>query len=123
MDMILLDTNTIIYYFQGKKKTTLLLDDLRKKGEQFIISTITELELLSFPDSTPEEIIKIHLFLQTLYTIPVDSVIARHAAQLRKEYHLKTPDAIIAATAQTYGGRILSDDTVFKRIKNITLMS
>jgi hypothetical protein len=99
-----------------------LLNELRKKKEQFIISSITELELFSLPDLSSMEIVKIHLFLQTLFVVPVDSVVAREAAKLRALYKLKTPDAIIAATAYLYGKKMISNDNVFKKIKEITLL-
>jgi hypothetical protein len=40
--------------------------------------------------------------------VPVDSRIARIAATLRRRYHIKSPDAAIAATAMLTGSTLIT---------------
>jgi len=120
--MITLDTNAVIYYFEGQKQTTDLIDKLRSNNENFVISTITELELFSLANLTEEDKIRINLWLNQIYILPVDSVVAHKAAEFRRDYRLKTPDAIIAATAMLNGGKLITRDIVFKRIKNLEIL-
>lgn len=122
MGMIVLDTNAIIYFLNGDNKTVLKINSLLAEKNQFIVSTITELELFSFPNLSVEDKLKISLWLNAVYVVPVDSTIAQSAAELRQKYHLKTPDAIIAATAMLNGGILISSDVIFKKIKEIKLI-
>ena len=86
MGMILLDTNAVIYYLQNNAKTVKIIDRLRKKEKNFAISTITEMEVLSFPDLEPEQIAKISMWMNDeVFVIPVDSYIAREAARVRRK--------------------------------------
>jgi len=86
--------------------------------EPVFISVITELELLSDPESTDAERNDILMILETVVVIPVESQIAHTAATLRREYKIKTPDSIIAATALFTNTDLITRNTKdFKNIK------
>lgn len=120
--MIFFDTNAIIHYLQGDAKVIRSVESFRRKSEVFGISTVTEVEIFSFPKLTIEQMIQIHLFLEEIHIVPVDSAIARDAANIRREFGVKTPDAIIAATALRYGGRLLSRDKTLKKIRSLSII-
>lgn len=122
MEIVTLDTNAIIYGFRGTQGVAQQIRDLKKSGVVFSVSTITEVELFSLPNLNLSEVTKIQRLLARVYVIPVDSVVARRAAEIRKRHKLKTPDAIIAATALIQGGKLLSRDKVFKKIDNLNLL-
>jgi predicted nucleic acid-binding protein len=56
-------------------------------------------------------------------TIPINRQILETAAQLRASTHLKTPDAIHAATALESGCTLfVTNDPAFKRVPNLAVM-
>jgi hypothetical protein len=52
----------------------------------------------------------------------LDAAIKDKTIYIRRQYSLKTPDAIIAATAICNNAIIVTDDKVLSRIKNIKVM-
>lgn len=122
MGMILLDTNALIYYLQGDKYCATVIDRLRRKEKDIGISTITETEIFSFPELSGVEMLKISVWIENIQIIPVDSVIAREAARVRRKYRLLTPDAIIAATAIVYGVPVVSRDKGLNKVTDIEII-
>ena len=100
---ILLDTNIALYYLGGRLAVPL------PTGE-YHISIITEMELLSYPGLSPTDEQQIHNFLAQIVIIRIDDTIKTMAIMLRKQHRLKLPDAIIAATAQSLGALLLTND-------------
>jgi predicted nucleic acid-binding protein len=76
------------------------------------ISVISRTEVLTGTKSEPD---KINAFavLDSCENIPVTEDIANLAAALRREFRLKTPDAIIYATARILGVPLVTRDTGF----------
>jgi len=72
-----LDTNIIIYYFNGEATILAFLRDQITQGAPLFVSTVTEHELYSYPHLTPQEVARIDALLTTLTVIDVDSRIAR----------------------------------------------
>jgi predicted nucleic acid-binding protein len=91
------DPNIILYLFGGDNFIADLLNDT-----QVYISFVTELELLSFTSLTPS--------------------IKQTAIKFRKEYSLKLPDAIIAATAHFLNLTLLTADKAMKKVKDIDIV-
>ena len=87
-----LDTNAVIYLQKG------MLAEPLPRGHYFI-SVITEMELLSFHGLSEEQQQWLHRFIDAIGLIGLDSNVKSRAIELRKEYRLKLPDAIIAASA------------------------
>lgn len=118
--MFTLDTNAILYYLKGDERAFPLIEKALNENTPLYISVVTELELLSFPRSTEQEINLIEKLLATVSIIPMDSRLARIAATLRRTYRLKTPDSIIAATSIFTGTTLLTRNTRdFLRIHEI----
>ncbi|MDP2630961.1 MAG: type II toxin-antitoxin system VapC family toxin [Candidatus Uhrbacteria bacterium] len=96
--MYTLDTNAIIYYLKGDSQATVFFDTIIARNVPLYVSTITEVELFGFSALTNDEAESINQILTTVTIIPLDSRIARIAGSLRRQYHIKVPDSIIAAT-------------------------
>lgn len=120
--MIVLDTNAAIYYLQNDPRCVRVIEKLRQSTEQFALSAISEVELFSFPALTELQAIEISRWLQECTIIAVDSLIARQAARLRRTHRLKAPDAIIAATAVSYGGKLVTRDKQFLPINQLAII-
>ncbi len=100
--MYTLDTNAIIYYLQDDAAAVNMLRPIfDDETASVFISTMTELELFSYPAMTSEEEAAIEeLLANTVRIVPVTSSIARMAGDLRRLYaRLKPFDSAIAATA------------------------
>jgi len=94
----LLDTNILIYYFNG------LIDDEKIDTllkESFNISIITKIEFLSWSRLNDDEELdkKAKAFVSYATLFDLDDPIAQTTIKLRRKFKTKTPDAIIAATA------------------------
>lgn len=120
--MILLDTNIIIYYLKSGADVVKWLDKKREDEETFAISTLSIVELLSFPNITSTELFLIERWLNTILVIDLDASIAREAARLRRLYKLNTADSIVAATAAILNSPLASRDGGFKKISDIELL-
>lgn len=119
------DTNTVIYYLQQQLPPAgeRLIDDLLKQ-EQPAISTITEIELLCWKTATEKDIIVMQNFIDDALVIELEQSIKLKTAELRKAYRIKLPDAIIAATAVTYGFKLVTRNiSDFKNIPNLELIN
>jgi predicted nucleic acid-binding protein len=106
--MFVLDTNAIIYYLKDEQSAVKVIDKIFAQNSIVYISVITELELLSFSNLTTNELNKIEEFLQIVAIVPLDSRLARMAANLRKLYKIKTVDSIIAATSLYTGSALVT---------------
>lgn len=122
--MLILDTNPLIYYFQGEKEIIKKLDSWRGTGQRFGISIITKIELLSYPKITLEEIEKINNLLKEFRIFNVDETVASKAAEIRRKYKILLADAIIAATTFfTKSTLITRNIKHFRKIKEIKVKS
>lgn len=121
--MIVLDTNIVIYYLKDNKEVASWLEKKVHAGENIILSTMTVVELLSYPLANAEEKFLIERFLESVLIISVDISIAREAARIRSELKLKTVDSVIAATAVIFKSPLITRDVVFKKIRDIQVIS
>lgn len=91
-----LDSNAVIGYFSNDLSTagSELLNNLTPS-----ISVITRIELLSSAKTSSDELFQLQKFIENASVYNLDELTILKTIELRKKYHLKTPDAIIAATA------------------------
>jgi predicted nucleic acid-binding protein len=99
MDKYLVDTNIIIYHLNGDSVAT---DWLLCHQEELSISVITKIEVLSYPFEKEEEALVLK-FLSQFELIYVTDEIVDATILLRRQRKIKTPDAVIAATALVQG--------------------
>jgi predicted nucleic acid-binding protein len=116
---ILLDTNAFIYFFEGQSKIT----NLVISTPEIYFSAISEIELLSASHLTQSEIDAIKAFLSLCQRIEITSEIIDQTIMIRRQYHFKIPDAVIAASALHLQMPLVSADTDFKKIVGLTLIS
>lgn len=94
------DTNIAIYYLQNQFSSGAekFIDSIILKSIPSI-SVITEIELLSWKSSSKKDTLIIKQFISDSNVFELDQEIKKICADIRKEYGLKLPDAIIAATS------------------------
>ena len=115
---ILVDTNIFLYLMKGNDTLEQLL-----QGKSIYISFITELELIGFKNITAEEEKQIQNLLSDCTIIPLNDRIKERYIALRKMYHLKLADSIIAATAAVFGIPLITADKQIKTIKELNLIA
>jgi len=111
-----LDTNAILYFLGGR------LAEPLPDGE-YLVSVITRMELFSYPSLDSEAEARIRSFLSEVEVVGLTEPVTDVAIRLRREHGLKLPDAIIAATALTTGGELLTNDEKLARIPGLTCRS
>lgn len=79
-------------------------------GATLAISFITEVELLGWHGMTPASESSILALIATMDVVPYDDAIRTESIRLRRAYRLKTPDAIIAATALCTASTLVTND-------------
>jgi predicted nucleic acid-binding protein len=114
---VVFDTNVLIYFFEGNKDAARLVEK-----NEFYLSAISFVELLSNLTMLPERRDIIKDFLLTTTVIQTNIVICEKASKLRLSYAIKLPDAIIAATAQYLGLPLITADSAFFKIKEIEII-
>ena len=82
------------------------------------ISVITEIELLGKKNISPHDVNVIRSLLNDCIIIPLNADIKEIAISLKQKYSIKTPDAIIAATAKSFNMQLLTFDKDFKKIED-----
>jgi predicted nucleic acid-binding protein len=129
---VYVDANTIIYRVERVQPylavTKPLWDALDAGAQAIVTSEITLLEVLVKPLRLGDTLLQ-SLFIGTLYgtphfsSLPINRLILEIAAQLRASTHLKTPDAIHAATALEAGCTLfVTNDPAFKRVPDLAVV-
>jgi predicted nucleic acid-binding protein len=108
---LLLDTNVIVDFLKQGDASYNLFSLLQ--SHDCYTSIIVKLELLKFPDITPDEEHIITEFLQLIPIITFNEAIERQTILLSRATKLKLPDAIIGATAIIYDAEIVTRDPHF----------
>ena len=119
MGQYLIDNNVISHYFSGF---------FSEKGMNFIaeiidqiptVSVITEIEAISWvnPDKIKEKIIQ--EFIQDANVLSLTPSIVRQCIIIRRNRKIKTPDAIIAATAIVHNLTLITNDDHFSTIPGL----
>jgi predicted nucleic acid-binding protein len=106
----LIDTNIVIYYFNGLTDDETIHTIL---ADSFKISIITKIEFLGWEQfaSDPESHSKAKEFISHATVFDLKNAIAEQTILLRQKFKVKTPDAIIAATALVNGLTVVTNNT------------
>ncbi|MEX2723274.1 MAG: type II toxin-antitoxin system VapC family toxin [Candidatus Freyarchaeota archaeon] len=120
---ILVDTDVIIDHLRGFENSKKLLKEVELGNFLAYFSTITEAELYSGQRmSVKSEQRIVERLLKIMHRVDVNSEIARKAGELRREYGVELPNAIIAATALILGAELVTRNIKhYKSIKKIKL--
>lgn len=114
---VILDTNIILYALQWNEEAYTIIAE-----KSIVISVITKIELLWYHKINQNEYMNIKELLNTFQVIPLDESITQWTIDIKRKYNTKTPDSIIAATAQMYDIPLVSADTWFKKIQEISFI-
>jgi len=121
MTRYLLDTNSVIYFFNGEEKIAQIIES---PDSEIYVSFITKIELLCFDAGDKVVTGKIEQFLNLINILFPDDKITVLAIEYRKKLKLKIPDAIICATAKAFKlNLVTADKELHKKLKSIKITS
>lgn len=102
----LIDTNAVIDYLNNNLPETagLFLDGLMEIN----LSIITRIELLAWKNASKEQTKVLETYISHSSVLNLSEQIIENTIDIRKHYHIKLPDAIIAATAVTHGFTLIT---------------
>ena len=101
----LIDSVILIDHLNGIAKATKWLS----RNQDSFISVITRAEILA--GAKAGEVHNIKMLLESFTCLPIHSETADEAAELRKKYKLKLPDAFQAALAKLNGVELATRNT------------
>jgi hypothetical protein len=86
-------------------------------------SAISRLEVLGFPKLTPAEESGLLTLLSQFHEIPVSTAVIDKAIELRRQVSIKSPDAIVAASALIEGAELVTRNVSdFRKIPGLTVV-
>ena len=112
---ILADTNIGMYILNGNEVVSTYTED------HFYVSDITEIELLGKKDIGAFEYQLRNDFLDNCVIVDLNELIKKITIKLKQKYIIKTPDAVIAASAIYLNLPLVTADKGFKKIQEIDL--
>jgi len=119
----LLDTNILIDAVAGCAPA---MDALgRAVGAEWVgYSAITRLELFGYPGLMPDEEEALKIVTGEIDEVAVTSSVVDRAIQIRRAIRIKTPDAIIAATAlEADAALVTRNEDDFKSVDGLILIN
>ncbi len=105
----LIDTDILIYYFNGLIKSNKIDVVLINS---FNISIVTKIEFLSWDKLYSDKILfeKAKEFISNANVFDLNSIVCDMTIELRQKHKIKVPDAIIASTAKVYDFKVLTNN-------------
>jgi len=122
MGQYLIDNNVISNYFSGifSEQSVKFIADVIDQGPN--ISVITEIEALSWvsADKRKENVVK--EFIQDVNVLALSPAVVATCVTIRRNKKIKTPDAIIAATAIAHDLILITSDRGFDNIQGLQVI-
>lgn len=119
MGQIILDSNILIYYVNGD----IHLERIFFKENRVLISVMTEMEVLGYNITAIEDIAYKSVF-KKLEIIQISKAIVETVIQIRRNFKIKLPDAIIAATCLENEAVLMTANTKdFSKIPYLKLIN
>ncbi len=122
---LLLDTNVLIYNLQGALSADVKASVRQAMdAKQAFISVITRIEVLGWKGYNDTTLQQMGQLLSKLAEIPLTEAVVQDTIRIRKQFGLKLPDAVIAASATVQRIALLTgnvDD--FKRVADLQVRS
>lgn len=128
---LFLDTSVVIAYLKGNEPASpiaaLVLDEYVRSGRfSASISVLTLMELLVQPLRVKRDIdtvLDFARYFPNLDIVPVNEGDALAGANVRAQYNLKTPDAVIVGTALRCGADtcVVTNDSSWKGVAEISV--
>ncbi len=117
-DLILLDTNIIIYTLNGDPRISDFINDKRAA-----VSFVTEIELLGWKNITSQNRAAIEMFLNDCIFLEYSIRIKQATIEIKSKYGLKLADAFIAANAIQFDIPLISADKIFDKVKELNFIN
>jgi hypothetical protein len=117
-DLMLLDTNIVIYTLQGNPVVSDFVD-----GKKGVISFVTEIGLLGWKKITSQNKAAIKTFLNDCMFIENSIRIKQATIEIKSKYGCKLADAFIAASAIEFDIPLVSADKGFSKIKELNFIN
>ncbi|WP_461834628.1 type II toxin-antitoxin system VapC family toxin [Desulfothermus sp.] len=114
MGKVILDSNIIIYLSKGVID---IADLITREKVEIWISIISYMEVLSFNFFSFEEEKFVRNLLQEFFIIEINREIAEKTIQIRRNYKIKLPDAIICASASIINAMLITADTQLGKVR------
>jgi len=119
----LLDTNIIIEAVGGSAPAVEIFEKA-VRSDWVGYSSITRLEVFGYPDLTAEEEQALEVVIGEIEEKAVTSSVVDRAIDIRRAVRIKTPDAIIAATAMDAGAILVTrNEDDFKSIDDLVVIN
>ena len=120
--MYILDTNILIYYSNHDEDIVNFIK--HHQNSIYHISVISITEFLSFPDLTSADEKFFYTFVDKLAIISINREVSLLAASLKRNYHLKLGDGLIAATTLVANKTLITRNTAdFRKIPDLQLLA
>jgi predicted nucleic acid-binding protein len=116
-DLILLDTNIIIYALKNDPNIYSFVDKKR-----LAISFVTEIELLGWKGITASDRELLNEFLKQCLYIDYNYQIKQRTISIKSSYALKLADAFIAASSIEFDIPLVSADKVFDKVTELNFI-
>jgi uncharacterized protein len=130
--LIALDTSVWIYHFQGSathgRAAAAVLEAISAGNVAALASELVLLELLVAPlkkgaQDVADEIELMLLHFPNLHLAPITRGVLVRSAELRARYRLRTPDAIMVATAIEAGASLaVTNDRDWQQVQEIEIL-
>ncbi|ALB42184.1 MULTISPECIES: type II toxin-antitoxin system VapC family toxin [Nostocales] len=117
-----LDTNAIIALLQGNTQLIQLLQNANWIG----ISIISQIEFLVFSGLTQSDLQLFQQFIQRVEIVGLaagDPVLVDKIIEIRQQYRLKLPDAVIAAITIQNSASLVTADQEFAKINRLKVIN
>lgn len=131
-ERIALDTSILIYHFEAHPVfgavCASVLRNVASGRCTAIVSELSLLELIVRPlqlgrQDAADEYETLISHMPHLELVPTDRAVVRRAAALRATYALRTPDALLLATAMVHGASlVLTNDRAWKKVTEIKVV-
>nr|WP_293840584.1 type II toxin-antitoxin system VapC family toxin [uncultured Arsenicibacter sp.] len=120
----LIDTSAVSKYLDGRFTESGLVFLDAVFSEPPFISVITKIELLSWVTTEADIFHKVEVFVEESVLLSLTPEIIDITINLRRKHKIKTPDALIAATALAHDMILVTDNEKdFLNIKSLSVLS
>ena len=123
IETVVIDSSGWLEYITGDTKADLFApyfeSDARILVPVVVLYEVRKVLLRSFPE-TMADVFQSNALRHEV--INIDEYIAMSAATLSLRYNLAMADALICATAQQYGARLITSDAHFNGVPGVTLL-
>ncbi|MBE9211740.1 type II toxin-antitoxin system VapC family toxin [Plectonema cf. radiosum LEGE 06105] len=118
----LLDTNAIVSLLQGSEQLIRLLQNAEWVG----ISVISQIEFLAFSELSESDRQLFEQFLKRVEVINLvasNNLLIEQIIQIRLQYRVKLPDAIIASTGLQVRASLVTNDRELTKVTSLTIIN